>query len=46
MYGHNYVYIRPLSYPGGLVPTVVHIYEMSVTMNQLLNALIQHISVL
>ena len=26
--------------------TVVRIYEMSVTMNQLLNALIQHISVL
>ena len=34
------------SYPGGVVPTVVRIYEMSVTMNQLLNALIQHISVL
>ena len=36
------------SYPGGLVSAVVRIFEMSVTMNQLLNTytLIQHISVL
>ena len=40
----NHITVDP-SYPGGVVPTVVRIYEMSVTMNQLLNALIQHISV-
>ena len=33
------------SYPGGLVPTGVHISEMSVTMNQIQYALILHISV-
>ena len=34
--------LEALLYPGGLVPTVVHMSEMSVTKNQALNTLIIH----